>query len=158
MIPARDLNQDGFTQTLIDLLERQQALVDELDVLSMQQAAHIAAQATDHLLDLLARRQTVIDEFSAGQLDVARMTQKMDERLASASDSQRQRVRGLVDAISLRLETVMARDQQDHSALRIGRDAVQKDMSGLGQARQARSAYAGTSTRRASNLYADRTG
>lgn len=150
-------NAPSWPQTLIDMLERQHALIDGLDGLADQQQSLIADGRADALLELLGRRQGVIDEFTSTQGPLSELTRDIDARLHAANPDQRARIRSLIDTIGARLAAVMARDERDQAALSSSRIEVQRELASLGAARQARAAYVGL-TPSASPRYADRRG
>lgn len=143
-----------WPDALIDVLERQQTLVEQLVSMSQTQAGLIAERRTDHLLELLSRRQTVIDEFTVCQTQMSAMSRDLDRRLTTVSPPQRERIRGLIGDIGERLREVMQRDHQDQAALHGGREAVLSEISGLDNGRQARAAYGPAAT--GVNRFADR--
>jgi hypothetical protein len=138
-------DNERWPQTLIDLLERQYALVDQLDVLARQQADFIEQSATDQLMNLLSQRQGIIDQFTSSQSELSHLTQGMDDRLQQASADQRDRIKSLISEIGDRLAGVMHRDEKDQASLRSNRDSIKQEMSALGAAKQARGAYASKS-------------
>jgi len=150
-----NLPNERWPQSLIDLLERQHALVQNLDTLAGQQAEFIQQSATDQLMVLLAKRQSIIDQFTSSQAELAGLTQGMDDRLLQATNDQRDRIKALIAEIGDRLAGVMQRDEVDQASLRTNRDSIKQEISNLGTARQARGAYASKSS---STRYADRRG
>jgi hypothetical protein len=127
---------------LIDLLERQHALVDRLVDLARAQASLIAERKTDRLLDLLAQRQSIIDEFTASQQQMTKMTEGLEGRLKGVAHTHRERIRSLINDIGDRLGEIMQRDQQDQANLRFGRYQTRVVLQGVGAVRAAHSAYA----------------
>src|SRR5437773_11314059 len=103
MIPNPLTTNACWPQTLIDVLERQQALVDQLDHRARQQVQFIQSGATNQLLELLGRRQNVIDEFTASQNQLAGLTQGLEQHLESTSQLQRDRIKALIAEIGERL-------------------------------------------------------
>lgn len=156
MHPCPPINNDRWPQSLIDLLEQQQALVDQLDALARRQAEFIEKSATDQLIILLAQRQTIIDQFTTSQSELASLTQGMDDRLQQATNTQRDRIKALIAEIGDRLAGVMQRDEQDQASLRSNRDSIKQEISALGTARQARGAYVNHQT--SPTRFADRKG
>ena len=154
--PSSSTVADAWPQPLIDVLERQQSLVEQLTALAGTQAALIAERRTDRLLDLLSRRQSIIDEFTVCQAQMAALSHDLDRRISLAAPAQRERIRGLIASISEALRGVMDRDQQDEAALDSGRSAVLAEMSGLDSGRVARAAYGPPAP--AVNRFADRHG
>jgi hypothetical protein len=146
----------AWPQSLIDLLEQQQALVDQLVPLAQRQADLIATGQTDALLSLLGRRQQVIDRLTGSQRELGALTGDLDQRLAILPHEQAEYIRGMIDHIGQSLSDVMERDEQDQKALESGRGALKKEMSDVGAARKARNAYLRAGA--VNNRFADRQG
>lgn len=144
-----------WTDSLIRLLEQQQAIVDRLSQLAESQAPLISGGRTDVLLDLLAQRQAAIDEFSRSQVLMNELTGELDQRLAGVALPQRERIKALISDIGARLTAVMKRDEQDQALLRADRDRVSRELASMSSGQSARHAYAGPSTHGA--RVADRT-
>jgi hypothetical protein len=145
-----------WPQSLIGLLERQRVMVDRLVELAQSQSALIAESSTDRLLELLAERQGVIDEFTASQGTLSSLTQGLDERLENVSAEQRDHIKAVINVIGERLSQVMKRDEQDQAALKSNRQQVRRELTDIGTARTARSAYLTGAP--SSNRFADRRG
>jgi len=145
-----------WPQSLLDLLERQQGLVNQLVGLAESQAGLIVDRRTDRLLDLLSRRQTLIDAFTAGQHELTELTRGLNERLRTVSSAQRDRIKCLIDEIGHRLSLVMRRDEQDQGLLRTSRDEIKQELVNTGEVSQARAAYLHQRTK--SNCFADQRG
>jgi hypothetical protein len=126
---------------LIELLERQLSLAQRLIELATGQAALISCGRTDELLGLLGQRQRLVDAFVATQEDLGRFTVDLDERISQANPGTRRRIRELLGAIGDALVDVMARDNADQQALQTNCDATRQELTGIGAARAARSAY-----------------
>lgn len=156
MSPAAAVNTQPWPQPLIDLLERQQGLVDKLVRLAESQSSLIAASSTDQLLSLLAERQAVIDEFTASQGELAELTHGLDERLEDVDPGQRDAIKSLIGVIGERLGQVMRRDEADQASLRSNRNQVKQEIASMGAARTARNAYSAGGG--VSNRFADRRG
>lgn len=139
---------------LIDVLERQHALVSELAVLAERQAQLIERAATDELLALLTRRQTLIDSFTGSQEELNALTGTGD--LAAVPAAERARIEALIDDIGRRLAEVMERDERDQQSLEAARGRTRRDLSALDSARTARRAYVAAPA--TSNRFADERG
>jgi hypothetical protein len=149
-----------WADELLDLLSRQQTMVDRLAELADSQAALIAASRTDELLNVLAQRQSLIDEFTASQSRLSVLTGHLDARLAQVEAPQREQIQNRLNAIGERLASVMRRDEDDQARLKAGRDVIRSEMSSMGAARQARHAYVTTpvAASTSNNRFADRRG
>jgi hypothetical protein len=150
------LDARPWPQSLIELLERQHTMVDRLVELAQAQSALIAESSTDRLLELLAKRQAVIDEFTQSQGDLSELTHGLDERLERVSADQRDHIKSVINLIGERLAQVMRRDEEDQAALRSNRQQVRNELTSMGAARQARSAYLGGPSE--STRFSDRRG
>ena len=134
------------SDALLAVLEEQHALVEELHGLADRQAGFVREGRIDALLGLLTRRQTIIDRFLVAQDELARLTDDLDAHLRGADRDRRARMKSLVDTVGSRLQEVMARDEEDRTALETARDTTRGELASLGSARQARDAYRTTGT------------
>jgi hypothetical protein len=130
-----------WSQSLLEILQRQHAMVDDLVALANSQAALIAEGRTDRLLDLLAKRQLIIDEFTASQSRLGEMTRGLEDRLRDVAAGDRDLIRSLINGIGERLAQVMQRDERDQASLRSGREQIKRELSSMSFSRQARGAY-----------------
>lgn len=158
-----DTNRCQWSDQLISLLERQQALVDRLLDLATGQAALIsrapeAPGGADELLSLLGQRQRLVDDFVATQDDLSQLTTDLDQRLVTAPASARGRIRQLLGAVGDALADIVARDSADQQALRTNRDAARDELSRVGVGRVAHSAYRPTAVSTAVSRFADQHG
>jgi hypothetical protein len=148
-------NTPATTEQLVRLLEDQLQLVEQLAKLATRQGDLIAAGRSEPLLALLADRQEVMDVLAAGQEDLGELC-----RAAAAdvdlTESDRQRVRGLIDAITDSLNGILRNDEVDREAMAVVRDRVRADLDKFGSARAAHRAYA--VGRPAGSRFADRQG
>ena len=150
-----DLQTTEPTDLLIKLLERQQALVEQLGGLADRQRGLIEAADTDGLLAVLAQRQKIMDQFTVGQDSLARLTEAARREAASDAAMQR-RIGQLIEDITSRLAEVMRLDESDRDLLAAGRDQAGEAIRGLAVAKEARQTY--MRARRVNNRFADRQG
>ena len=143
------------TDLLIKLLERQQALVEQLAGLADRQSALIEAADTDGLLAVLAQRQGIMDQFTAGQDSLARLTEAA-RREGATDATMQQRIWTLIEDITRRLAQIMQLDQTDRDLLGESRDRVGEALRGLSVAKEARKTY--LRARTVNNRFADRQG
>jgi hypothetical protein len=153
-----DADRCQWSDQLISLLERQQTLVRRLLDLAEGQAALINRGSTDELLSLLGQRQRLVDTFVATQDDLTRLTTDLDQRLASAPPGARGRIRQLLGAVGDALAEIVARDSIDQQSLRTTRDAARDELSRVGVARVAHSAYRPAAVPAALSRFADQHG
>jgi hypothetical protein len=143
------------TEQLVRLLEDQLQLVEQLAKLATRQGDLIAAGRSEPLLALLADRQEVMDELAAGQENLGELCRApaADDDL---TESDRQRVRGLIDAITDSLNGILRSDEADREAMGVVRDRIRADLDRFGSARAAHRAY--SVGRPAGSRFADRQG
>ena len=150
-----DLQTTAHSDLLIKLLERQQALAEQLAGIADKQTALIEAGDSDGLLAVLNHRQRIMDQFTAGQDSLARLTDAAcrDEPAVPAI---RERIEILIEDISDRLTEIMRVDETDRTALDVGRDRIGEALSDLTTGREARQAYLRAVS--VTNRFADRRG
>lgn len=147
-----------WEQKICAVLGEQAQLVGRLVELARDQGELIRERRTDDLLTLLADRQRIIDRFGALQPDLNELTADLDARLAGVAPSAASRIRTLLGEIEDALGTVLTRDAADEADLRAGRDAIRRELTGVDQGRQARSAYLHPGSGGAGSRFADRKG
>jgi len=150
-----DLETTAPADLLIKLLERQQALAEQLAGLANRQAALIDARDTDDLLVLLTHRQRIMDQFTAGQDSLARLSDAA-RRDVPALPATRERIGVLIEDISDRLTEIMRVDETDRSTLDASRGRIGEALSDLTTGREARQAYLRAVS--VTNRFADRRG
>ena len=109
--------------------------------MAQSQSTLIAQGSTDRLLDLLSQRQIIIDQFTATQTQLGEMTQTLDRHMDRASNPQQEQIKRLMGDIGEQLTQIMRCDERDQAALCTSRDQIKQELSTMGTARQARSAY-----------------
>lgn len=142
-------------EMLVKLLERQQALAEQLAGLADRQASLIEAGESDALLTLLAQRQKIMDQFLASQDSLTGLSDAC-RRDGDVADETRHRIGALIEDISRRLGEIMSRDEQDRATLDSNRRHVGESLAGIGTARAARHAY--VNSKAVNNRFADRQG
>ena len=150
-----DLETTAPADLLIKLLERQQALAEQLAGLADRQATLIDARDTDELLVLLTQRQRIMDQFTAGQGSLVRLSEAAHGTEPGSSDT-RNRIGTLIEDISDRLTGIMRLDERDRDLIESNRDSIGEALTGLTTAREARQAY--LNARAVTNRFADRRG
>ncbi len=150
-----DLQTTAHADLLIKLLERQQALAEQLAGVADKQTALIEAGDSDGLLAVLTHRQRIMDQFTAGQDSLARLSDaaRRDEPGVPAT---RERIGVLIEDISDTLTGIMRVDETDRSAIDAGRDRIGEALNDLTTAREARQAYLRAVS--VTNRFADRRG
>jgi hypothetical protein len=150
-----ELQTPPSPDTLLKLLERQQALAEQLAGLAERQAALIEAGDSDALLSLLSQRQKIMDQFLASQDSLAGLSDSC-RRHSELPDGARDRIRSLIHDISRRLSDIMNVDEQDRARLESSRPDGGDPLAGLNKARAARHAYVNSQPGR--NRFADSQG
>ena len=150
-----ELDTTAPTDLLLKLLERQQALVEQLAGLADRQRALIDTADTDRLLAVLAQRQRIMDQFTAGQDSLARLTEAA-RRAGATEPAMQQRIGALIEDITSRLAQIMRHDEQDRSLLGASRDRAGEALTGLSVAKEARRTY--LRARTVNNRFSDRHG
>ena len=150
-----ELDTSAHADLLVKLLERQQALAEQLAGLADKQATLIDSGDADGLLAVLTNRQRIMDQFTAGQDSLARLSDaaRRDDPAGAATQ---ERIGSLIEDISNRLTDIMRLDEKDRGLLEASRDRVGQALSGLTTAREARQAY--IRARTVTNRFADRQG
>ena len=151
-----ELETSASADTLIKMLQRQRALIGQLDGLAERQGALIEGGNSDALLALLTQRQQIMDQFVAGQDDMTRLSEACMGGTVPIDDATRDRIGVLIDDISHRLATIMELDEQARARLESNRDSAGQALLGLSAARAARDAY--VNARAVNNRFADRRG
>lgn len=138
------LEQPGtWPESLIDLLMRQEQIVNKLLDLAKYQGKLIESKSTDPLLGLLSQRQKLIDEFTRMQGELNRLTEGREDQLRGLDTQTRKRIQSLIDDIGNSLNRVMVNDDEDRKALEDAKGQVKADLASTGAAQKARSAYRG---------------
>lgn len=131
----------SWPDALLEILERQRALLDELAGLAERQRTLVAGGEGDALLALLGRRQDLVDRIVRGQERFAALATDLDARLESIDAARRDRLRALLHRVGTRLAEVLESDEADRRALEARRDEVAKEIAGNDAHRSARRAY-----------------
>ena len=91
-----DLETTAPADLLIKLLERQQALAEQLAGLADRQTTLIDSRDTDGLLVLLSHRQRIMDQFTAGQDSLVRLSEAARQAEPTSCDMH-ERIGTLID-------------------------------------------------------------
>ena len=143
-------------ESLVELLEAQQGIMNELAGLAEHQSQLIEQARTEDLLGLLTRRQQLIERFTATQNDLGELTEDLDARMQALTVERREQIQNLLQNISQHLGQVMACDERDQASLEQARNTSRQRLSAVDSGRQARNAYLGSRT--ATTRFADRKG
>jgi hypothetical protein len=155
-VPAHPDRPSEPLAGLLAALERQDALVADLDRLSASQATMIRPGRGAELLAIVESRQRVIDALLSGQERVNALIAAIPPRAGAIGEAERARIESILERVQGRLTAVIERDAHDAGALAAARDAAAQDGVSLGAAQQARRAYVGSAA--PASRFADREG
>lgn len=126
---------------LMRILDRQLALYQRLDALSLEQGEHIRAARTDSLLGVLGQRQTLIDELGALNEEVAPFVRQWDRIAGTLPERHRAALRERFASVAALVDQIAARDEADRRTLEGKRAEVEGLLREVPQARGAIAAY-----------------
>ncbi|MCH8005280.1 MAG: hypothetical protein IH888_03505 [Planctomycetes bacterium] len=149
-------DQAASADTLVELLEAQQALVEELSLLAARQPPLIEAGESDGLLALLADRQRILDRLFGDQERISQLAASLDHPAGRLGGEARARISRVAAAISGRLSQIVRSDEEDQVLIGARSQRASRTMAKLDTAKQAHSAY--LRSRAVSNRFADRKG
>ena len=149
-------DQAASADTLVELLEAQQALVEELSLLAARQPPLIEAGESDGLLALLADRQRILDRLFGDQERISQLAASLDHPAGRLGGEARARISRVAAAISGRLSQIVRSDEEDQLLIGARSQRASRMMAKLDTAKQAHSAY--LRSRAVSNRFADRKG
>ncbi len=149
-------DQAASANTLVELLEAQQALVEELSLLAARQPPLIEAGESDGLLALLADRQRIMDRLFGDQERISQLAESIDHPDGTLGGEARTRISRVAAAISGRLSQIVRSDEEDQLLIGARSQRASRMMAKLDTAKQAHSAY--LRSRAVSNRFADRKG
>lgn len=149
-------DQAASADTLVELLEAQQALVEELSLLAARQPSLIEAGESDGLLALLADRQRILDRLFGDQERISQLAASLDHPAGRLGGEARARISRVAAAISGRLSQIVRSDEEDQVLIGARSQRASRTMAKLDTAKQAHSAY--LRSRAVSNRFADRKG
>lgn len=147
----------GWEGRLGAILDRQRALLGQIDALSERQSLLIGASDTDRLLGLLAERARLAKELGDLGHQFARYSEQWDDVVASVDAAQARAWRGVLDGLRRTAERIAERDLEDSAAIRAAQENLTRRLAGVGQGRAAAAAYGGAGPR-GGPRYQDRKG
>jgi|GEM_PF-3157866 len=130
--------EDGWEPRLVETLDRVVGLYRELDGLGCQQDALIDADDTPALLELLGRRAGVIERIAAASDGLDRDWERTIER---AGGGWRDPIRERLASLAELSDAIRERDERSGARLEDRKSSIGKELSGVGRARSALSAY-----------------
>lgn len=153
---TQPLIEDAWKDRLRATLTEQHDLVSQLATLAEKQESLINEGRTEPLLTLLSERQRIVDRITERQEELGELTTNLEARLEHLPSDEREQFRSLIDGITQHLSQIMARDEQDRSALQTRRDETHSELHSLSSGKQARNAYLSKGT--PGSRFADRQG
>lgn len=129
--------RDGFEQALNTLTQA----YGQLDGLSQRQQALIDEGDMDRMLVLLAERRTLVEQIEGAAPGFDRGRRAWEANATMLTDAQNAELARRVGAIERMGSDIADRDRQAGQVLAQKRDLLAEEMSGLGRASSAISAY-----------------
>ncbi len=149
-------DQAASANTLVELLEAQQALVEELAMLAARQPPLIEAGESDGLLALLADRQRIMDRLFGDQERISQLVESLDHPAGTLGAEARARISRVAAPITGPLSKIVPSDEEEEVLIGARSQRASRMMAKLDTAKQAHSAY--LRSRAVSNRFADRQG
>lgn len=145
------------SEKLLPMLHRLKRDVERLGELADAQRELIETGRTEELLTLLGERQRLIDGFFAVQSTLEKTAAGSGGESVTGDDVRRE-AQEMLGQIAAGLARIEALDASAQAALEAARNAAHQELTGLGAARQARTAYLAPPTQQSDNRFADQTG
>lgn len=134
----------------IDWAPRLEAILDEqlrvcatLQELSREQGDRIREGDTAALMRVLSDRQGLISRLTGLNAEMEPYRREWDWCMSRLAAAQREAMEGAVRELGKLIDVIWASDEADRKELEEQRSAVSAELSGLGRARSAVSAYGG---------------
>ncbi len=140
------------------VLERQQALLCELDTLSQRQAELIDADDVDRLLGLLGQRQGVVDELAGLNERLGAFRSAWESLMAALPAARRAAYEKRVAVLARTAADIESRDEAARVELKRRRDALADRLAGASRNRAAVAAYGTPVVRTRPAQFEDRRG
>jgi len=156
--PEPEKGAGAVAREMLGLLRRQAGLYEQLEALSRQQQAQVAAEDTQPLLRTLAQRQRLTQELQTLAGGLAPMRQNWDRLRAALPECERETADALVREAKARLGRLLAADEEDARRLRIRKQHTGDALRAVHASRQAVAAYGGganTTSGRLDRTHAD---
>jgi hypothetical protein len=139
------------------LIDRQHELLQRLDEMSRRQMGLIEEDRAERLLDLIGERQHVIDQLQKAAVLLEPLRAAWSETVATLPGPVQESVRRRLDAVSMLIDQINARDEEARRRLAKRRDEIAVELMNVGRGRGAVAAYAGTGLSRGAS-FQDREG
>lgn len=156
MTSSIEPKSQNTSEKLLPMLHRLKRDVERLGELADAQRELIETGRTEELLALLGERQRLVDGFFAVQSTLEKAAGGEGEGV-TGNDARRE-AQEMLGHIAAGLARIEALDAGAQAALEAARNAAHQELTGLGAARQARTAYLTPPTERDDNRFADQTG
>jgi hypothetical protein len=126
---------------LIQLAERQRALLLELESASERQGALVEGDAGAELLEHLAARQAIVDRIIEVSAELEPYRTRWESLLSVVPREQAAAARRTLDECSQIADRLRATDDQHRARLEEKRDAIAAELADVGRGREANIAY-----------------
>lgn len=148
----------GWADTLIDLLDRQQAIYLQLQCFSHRQTQLIDAGDAEALLSLLDERQRLIDQLMAISREVEPFKQRWPALWTSLDEPAKEELKTHIDAVQAMLDRILQQDERDRAALTEHRRRIAQQMTSLHRGASAHQIYRSSSARPTDSRFTDQRG
>ena len=148
----------SWGEELVQVFERQRALVRELDTLSQQQGGLIGGEDAGPLLELLSKRQHLVDELDRLNARIEPYRRNWRTVLDALPERYRLLVSTRADELEALAAAVMHRDRADIDAMEQRTREIAGELKRMTTARHAGGGYARTGLQPVAPRFQDRKG
>jgi flagellar biosynthesis/type III secretory pathway chaperone len=152
------ISETSWASALLELLQRQQALYENLRDLGGQQTRLIESADTEQLLALLARRQQLIDQLTRLNQQLQPYKRDWTNCWASLDPPSRQRVSALIQRVGALVDQIMKADEADRVRLTHQRDEIADGLTRMNRGASVHRAYGQAGPGAGHNRFTDQEG
>ncbi len=152
------ISDTSWAATLLELLQRQQALYENLRELGGEQTRLIEAADTERLLALLARRQQLIDQLTRLNQQLQPYKRDWTTCWASLDAGSRQRIGALIQRVQMLVDQIMKTDEADRVRLTQQRDEIADGLNRMNRGASVHRAYGKAGPNAGENRFTDQEG
>lgn len=145
----------GIAARLASLVERQHALLVELESWCRRQSSLVEADAADELVSHLEARQALVERVVEVSAELEPFRSRWESLLSVVPEAERGRLTGLLESSSALAARIRASDEADRARLASKRSALREEMLELDRGRGAIGAY-GASAEPSGPMFQDR--
>lgn len=131
----------GIAARLASLVERQHALLSELESACRRQSSLVEADAAEELVAHLEARQSLVDRVVEVSAELEPYRSRWESLLSVVPEAERERLSGLLESSAALAARVRESDEADRARLSSRRVALREEMAGLDRGRGAIGAY-----------------